>query len=611
MADDRLKLSRNVQIREIDRPSKPAFKPAEIEFPRPAAADVAKVKESLLRDLPSKETARGSAQDTPKETQRELSKDVPKDTPREPAKELVKETPKQPAQTTEERKRPDQIREPPKPPAPQATLERASEPLPPKHDSATAHHDAPEHASRQDSLQGQPTRPESSREERQQRREARQAARAERREMKQAFAELVQAHKAAEESSKGADAKMARVLDPAEAGHIEPSPQEKGHAAEHAPTSEGRPQSAQGKAFIREEVGKAALAEQPHLEPGHVEHHVAETPHAEAHQPEGLAHEVFHEEAHAQPDASPKNAPRPDVANRLPTPGKAEGTPGQDKPGGQPGEAAAHAPEAPQQLGPQPRPLSKLLPDLKKLTVPEEVPNRFLKDVVAARNPLLEGGMPKEQRASRLFGFFAHYAERFVTLAKGLPDSGQSWGPAPTTAEGNLAGQPTAPQMLKAQKESAVEQFLSNLKEVGFSQLKDKVSGNTGLQTAKQMLEAESPRDVQRQARETALVVVGGSASSAPSKHGESAQGQPQFNPEGSVINGRQNVPNDWEEEQLRRRHKSKRRVLGSNMLWNILHLERRANETMTKDELNRLAFGAILVLVGVTLMVVIIVNLK
>ncbi len=610
MADDRFRLTRSTPLREVDRTEKPALKPE--VFSRPSAAEVAEVKESLLRDTP------------PKEAPKELSRDAkPMGAEKEPPREAPKEVPRTLLN--------ESVREPPRPaPPPAPERPRAADPGT-RPTLATPQQAVPKPAERPveaparnrdlspDRSQQQP-RGEERRVTREEIREIRQAyreaRREERREMRHALREIIRAYRA--ENGEGrmrGDSTMTRATQPGEAGHIAEGhahgdstltratePGEAGHighAAEH--------HDAEGSPRMR---GGEGLHAEGHHEEGHFHEMRGDTPLARGNaMREGLikaaeqadqhghgAEAAVHQEGAAHGEGAPAaNTPRGDMTKAAAQPqGKGSEA------------AAAQTPEAGQTFtGPPPKPVSKLVPDLKKLTQAEEVPNRFLKDVVAARNPLLEGNLPKEQRASRLFGFFSHYAERFVALAKGVPEA-QNWGPA-AEQRANQGQPPTGPQMAKAQKDTAVEQFLSNLKEVGFTQLKDRATGHTGLQAAKQMLEAETPRDVQRQARETALVVVGGSTLPA----GDSPLGKPQFNPDGTLINGRQvNVPNDWDEEMQRRRRTREHKVLGSNMLWNILHLDRRPDETMTKDELNRLAFGAILVLVGVTLMVVLLVNL-
>ncbi|MBX7113220.1 MAG: hypothetical protein K1X64_02715 [Myxococcaceae bacterium] len=549
MVDDRFRLTRSTPLREVDKTEKPTLK-AEV-FSRPSASEVAEVKESLLRDLPPKEA--------PKEAPRTLLNPSARELPK-PAPAPAPEKPRAPERPAESPLRNRDVSPPPRGEERRITREEIRE---------------LRHAYRE-------------------------ARREERREMRHAIREMIRVFRA--ENGEGrmlrGDSPMTRATEPSGDGHL-------AHGEEHH-QAEGGGRTRRGEGLRAEGHPEEAPSRQMHtdtpLARGNAMREglmkAAEQTEQHGHPSEAAAHQEG--AAHGEGARAP-NTPLSKAPTQSPT--KGEGTAAQ----GKGGEAQAQTPEAGQTLtGPPPKPVSKLVPDLKKMTQAEEVPNRFLKDVVAARSPLLEGNLPKEQRASRLFGFFSHYAERFVALAKGVPEA-QNWGPA-TEQRAQVAQPPTGPQLPKAQKDTAVEQFLSNLKEVGFTQLKDRATGNTGLQTAKQMLEAETPRDVQRQARETALVVVGGSTAS---QLGDSPLGKPQFNPDGTLINGRQvNVPNDWDEEMQRRRRQREHKVLGSNMLWNILHLDRRPDETMTKDELNRLAFGAILVLVGVTLMVVVLVNL-
>lgn len=572
MADDRLKLNRTFQPRETTSP-RPAPTEAPVDFPRPKPEEVAQVKETLFRDP---ERPRGN--ENFRELRRELMQEVRRES-RENRRELegmlresVGLSPDSRAVPLKERPAAERAPVPEHPAAPErpAMPERERTPgeTPHHHDGSFADHWRGEggHFERM--------APEKRLEQKADLLEAVDKTLSKNEEQ---HAPAPETH-AQDAQPRGGEPRPGLLR--TEAGQI-PNP---GGEAHHPDAHLQDPQ-------LANQAGQPVIK-------GKAEGESAPLPGGQQGKPGQQATTA------QQGTAGQQGAQGQQTGGQQPGSQSAPGSQGAQNPHGAQGEKAA-GPHAEPMLGPPPKPVSKLVPDLKKLTQAEEVPNRFLKDLVAARSPLLEGGLPKEQRASRLFGFFSHYAERFVTLAKGFPDTPQTWGPQTK----NEVPVPTAPALPQAKKDTAVEQFLGNLKEVGFSQLRDRNTGNTGLQTAKQMLEAESPRDVQRQARDTALVVVGREAASSSSARGNDGLAPP-FNPDGGILNGNRRLdsPQDWVEERRRRRSY---KVLGSNMLWNILHLERSPNETMTKDELNRLAFGAILVLFGVTLMVVLLVNLN
>lgn len=230
------------------------------------------------------------------------------------------------------------------------------------------------------------------------------------------------------------------------------------------------------------------------------------------------------------------------------------------------------------------RDVRALRPDTSKLANPRALPERFLSDLKLVEHELLQHpGLKADQKAERLFDFFAPYAERFVELKQPLSD---------------------------AELQRALAQFDKALVRAGFDQLRAG-DGRAGHEAAREMLEAKTV-DAQARARPSDLQAPGW-RDNAPAERALRAEldsnrqavatlegkslAQPQLHAQ--APRRQQGAP---EEERAGGRRKDKPRpgVLGSQMLWNVMHLLRgeELDDVARRDARNALAVSAALLLI-------------
>jgi len=193
-----------------------------------------------------------------------------------------------------------------------------------------------------------------------------------------------------------------------------------------------------------------------------------------------------------------------------------------------------------------------------------ELASRFFTDANIFRAELNGKTVPgSSEQAQRLLQFFEPYAERFVDARPSLPE---------------------------AQAAKLETQFTRALTQLGFSELRTS-DGRTGLDAAKDMLRAADGAGVR--AAKPELVA-------------------PQIAlPQTRVTQARIDETPDSKPGD----HKKKQRdgVLGSNMLWNVMHLMRgdELDDVAKKDAMNQLMVSAFLLLVfgGIVALVLLVVR--
>lgn len=224
------------------------------------------------------------------------------------------------------------------------------------------------------------------------------------------------------------------------------------------------------------------------------------------------------------------------------------------------------------------RDVKALLPNPRSLD-PRNLGQRFGADLTLMQQQLIDPRLPKDENAERMVAFFSAYAERFVELAHPgahLPD-------APVTA------------MRPEDQAKALKQFEKALADGGFKELTDRTTGRDGLAVGRSLLDSKSVDELRQKTKELSL------------------EGPARRDPENpnaatsiavSAAHQRLIKEKKDEEEEVKARRRGREGKLGSNMLWNALHLFRDGAEgPEEKEALNKLIVTAGLLLVFVAVM--------
>lgn len=217
------------------------------------------------------------------------------------------------------------------------------------------------------------------------------------------------------------------------------------------------------------------------------------------------------------------------------------------------------------------RDVKALLPNPRSLTDPKTLGQRFAADLTLMKPQLVDERLPKDENAERMMEFFAAYAERFVELSSHarLPD-------APVT--------PMRPE----EHAKALKQFEKALTDGGFKALIDRTSGQHGVELGRSLLDSRSVDELRQRTKEISLE---GPAKKDPAN--------PNAATSIAVSAAHDRLLRQKKEEEEVAHRRGRRGKLGSNMVWNVLHLLRDGAETPDeKEALNRLVFSAALVLV-------------
>jgi hypothetical protein len=210
------------------------------------------------------------------------------------------------------------------------------------------------------------------------------------------------------------------------------------------------------------------------------------------------------------------------------------------------------------------------------LTDPRALPRAFGKDLLVQQQQLVDPRLPPDENADRLVAFFAPYAERFVELTKG-------------------AGlEPPVSRLSPEDQAKALKQFEKVLTEGGFGQLVDRGTGRDGVALGRALLESKTPDEVRAKLAELTVDAPGWRNPNNPNAAMTAA-----------VAPARERtLQHEPPDEALARGRMGRRGRLGSNMLWNALHLLREGAETdEEKEALNKLLLAAGLLLVFIAVM--------
>lgn len=275
----------------------------------------------------------------------------------------------------------------------------------------------------------------------------------------------------------------------------------------------------------------------------------------------------------------------------------------------------------------RPREVQEVLPDLRKVEQPEQVPERLVTDLSLVKDQLTDGrGQTRADAAQKLVGFAAEYVERFIALAP--PTSHEAGDQSPRQQQGDGKGglkAETKQALANAKLDQALDQALSK---VGLHEVVDVASGQSAkelllsaassrlpesaravaderrfdapawpLKAAEQPVPQAPPRpdqrpDAERDARAVQL------HTQVPGIDLASKRAQLGLMPEGRPLDGRATFEEILETQKSKRSRDGK---LGSQMLWNFLHRMRGAeleDEEARKEAQARIAIaGAAIVL--------------
>ena len=251
------------------------------------------------------------------------------------------------------------------------------------------------------------------------------------------------------------------------------------------------------------------------------------------------------------------------------------------------------------------RDVDQLAPDHARLTDARALPDRFVSDLQLVKGQLLgHPGLTRAQKAERLFAFFEGYAQRFGELAHGVAQA-----KAAATAE----APPLAEPLSSAELERALTQFERALRHAGFADVRA-ADGHTGLEHALRLLErdgreplpprppgldapswkdnAPEPRSLQAEVERERRGVYELDA------RGPHLPTQLQGTQE-APRSGRPGETPEPEPTTPRAARRGADGVLGSKMLWNVLHLLRgeELDDVARRDALNALVVSAVLLL--------------
>lgn len=261
------------------------------------------------------------------------------------------------------------------------------------------------------------------------------------------------------------------------------------------------------------------------------------------------------------------------------------------------------------------RDVSSLTPDTARLTDARELPERFLSDLKLVEQELLNyPGMSKDQKAARAFAFFESYANRFAELAHGTAQAEQAAQAQPAQPGGAFAAVETGLQLASAldaaELKRAMGQFDKALKRAGFEELKTD-DGRTGTEAALEMLEART-REAQDAARPRQLEAPAWKDNAALAERhlkGDvekerraigALDGKPQIQPHLRVATTKVEDAAPEASKKKSRASDGTDKVLGGQMLWNVMHLLRGddLDDVARKDAMNQLAVAAALILI-------------
>lgn len=305
---------------------------------------------------------------------------------------------------------------------------------------------------------------------------------------------------------------------------------------------------------------------------------------------------------------------------------------------------------------PADKPVADLLPDLRRLATPKDVAARLGPDFVLLSDQLLGGSERTPlQKAERLLDFVLAYGERFVALASGEAPVLPKQKPAEVLNQG-LTGkaqhleqpQPTLAKPLSApERQEAMKQFAHALRQNGFGELVDANTRKDAVATLVHLIAAQDVPEFHRRAEYVRFEYPHAQAAAQANPDGPTqtspgiralvakeigeaiARDRPRVEAERGARMDVQRVQ-PWQAEAGRvvvapvqreaasrtedavRAGRGTDKVLGRNMLWNVLHTFRDGdrNEQEAREAMNQLTVGAVMILGAITIVAVVLVAL-
>jgi hypothetical protein len=273
-----------------------------------------------------------------------------------------------------------------------------------------------------------------------------------------------------------------------------------------------------------------------------------------------------------------------------------------------------------------PTPVSALTPSLQQVNDARQLPQQFEKDFAAMKQQLVEHpGLTAKEQNARLFEFFTNYAERLAHMVSKAGEAPKDQNKGGQQQGGGAGGKGAMPETYKlhvppdmvgpsasklasadllysmkantgpnvtltaAQKAGVLKEFEQVLNKAGFAEMRDASSGRSGLDVAKELLTmstARAVRDaamranmdvhVRMQAHPTSTIKIDPSLA-AEAMRADGTLGAGKAN---SALPGLKINPDDLSKDARGRdRRGSEGKILGSNMLWNVLHRYRESPE--------------------------------
>ncbi len=286
-----------------------------------------------------------------------------------------------------------------------------------------------------------------------------------------------------------------------------------------------------------------------------------------------------------------------------------------------------------------PHRVDDVLPDFQALHRANELPDRFASDLVMVKPQLVDHpALPRDERANRLVEFLARYIEHFVELSDGrVPTQpGQKLALAPVPAPAPESAK--LPQMDRAPIQ---KKFVEVARAAGFGEVVDTRSGKSVIDLLPAWLQVTKKEDVRSllqgyrfdaptwQGDAGALARAMPKAPELPSvasmlqKPDEALHYDKDFRAQpglgikvDSAIRGPLSTdptPHAGEPEKVKGRQRTDK-VLGRNMIWNVLHKfrgdeEHLLAEKMSHGDLQKLMVGGFIAIVGLGIALIVLLN--
>lgn len=289
-----------------------------------------------------------------------------------------------------------------------------------------------------------------------------------------------------------------------------------------------------------------------------------------------------------------------------------------------------------------PHRVADVLPDFQSLHRANELPDRFASDLVMVKPQLVDHpALPRDERANRLVDFLARYVEHFVELSDGrVPmQPGQKLALAPDLASLPLPSD--AARLATADKAPIQKKFVEVARAAGFAEVVDTKSGKSVIDLLPAWLQVTKKEDVRSMMQgyrfdapswQPDAGVLNRAMAKSPElpqvasmlqKPDEALHYDKDFRAQpglgirtDNLIRGPLSTdptPHAGEPERVKGRQRTDK-VLGRNMIWNVLHKFRNDEEhllaeKMSHGDLQKLMVGGFIAIVGLGIALIVLLN--